>query len=191
MFLRFKPKSKEDRLLEGCRKGDPQQQRLLYEQVAPQMLSVCRRYVADAQEAESVMVQGFLKVFECIDSFSGEGKLQAWIRKIMVNECLMYLRKEKRAVLFVEVEEASHEAPLQADSDLQADELMMLIEQLPTGYRTVFNLYAIEGFSHQEIADQLEISINTSKSQLSRARQLLQQQIKALEKIEIKGNGNF
>ncbi|GJM62259.1 DNA-directed RNA polymerase sigma-70 factor [Persicobacter diffluens] len=179
-------------MLDGCRKGDQLQQRKLYEQSAPKMLSVCRRYIADEMEAESVMVQAFLKVFQKIDSFKGEGDLEAWIRKIMVNESLMYLRKNKHLQLFVEVEEVhQYEWVEGADANLHAEALLQMIQELPSGYRTVFNLYAIEGYSHQEIAEQLNISVNTSKSQLSRARAMLQKKCKSTDHHQIRENGSF
>ncbi|MBW3546128.1 MAG: sigma-70 family RNA polymerase sigma factor, partial [Bacteroidetes bacterium] len=176
MRLRIWKKTEEQDLVSGCRRGEHKAQRSVYEQHAPQMLAVCLRYVHDRSEAESVMVNGFLKVFDKIGQYSGEGSFEGWIRRIMVNESLLYLRQNKHAHMMVEVEAASREVYTDdALQQLAAEELMALVHKLPEGYRTVFNLYAIEGYSHKEIAEQLDIAENTSKSQLSRARSQLQQ----------------
>lgn len=175
---------REEKLVNGCRQNDPRSQRDVYQLWAPRMLGICLRYVKDHNEAESVMTGGFLKVFERIRQFSGEGSFEGWMRRIMVNEALTYLRQHKNAYMMVDAEEAGKEVSHEdAEQQLQADDLLTLICQLPDGYRTVFNLYAIEGFSHKEIAEKLEISESTSKSQLSRARKLLQQQIARHNKL--------
>lgn len=142
------------------------------------MLGLCRRYVKDSSEAESVMITGFMKVFNKIDQYSGEGSFEGWVRRIMVNESLLYIRKNKGMYIEVDIEYADQEPNYElASGHLQAEDLLRLVNSLPIGYRTVFNMYAIEGYSHQEIARQLQISENTSKSQLSRARKMLQKQI--------------
>ncbi len=187
MRLRIWKKTEEQDLVSGCRRGDPKSQRSVYEQHAPQMLALCMRYVHDRSEAEGVMVNGFLKVFDKIGQYSGEGSFEGWIRRIMVNESLLYLRQNKHAHMMVEVDAASREVYTEdAHHLLAAEELMNLVHKLPEGYRTVFNLYAIEGYSHKEIAEQLGITENTSKSQLSRARSQLQQYVAAT--LEIKKN---
>ena len=142
------------------------------------MLGLCRRYIKDGNEAESVMITGFLKVFDKIDQFSGEGSFEGWIRRIMVNESLLYIRKNKGMYIEVDIEYADLEPNYElASGQLQADDLLKMVNSLPVGYRTVFNMYAIEGYSHKEIADKLQVSENTSKSQLSRARKMLQKQL--------------
>ena len=142
------------------------------------MLGLCRRYIKDSNEAESVMITGFLKVFDKIDQFSGEGSFEGWVRRIMVNESLLYLRKNKGMYIEVDIEYADLEPNYDlASANLQTEDLLKLVNSLPVGYRTVFNMFAIEGYSHQEIANKLQISENTSKSQLSRARKMLQKQI--------------
>ena len=129
------------------------------------------------------MVTAFTKVFEKIGQYKGEGSFEGWIRRVMVNESLTYLRRNKNMYLEADISEAAYEPDYQKlDNQLEADDLLKMIAALPVGYRTVFNLYAIDGFTHQEIADQLGISENTSKSQLSRARALLQRQLSELEK---------
>lgn len=139
------------------------------------MFSVCRRYVMQLQEAEDILVCGFTKVFQKLDQFKGKGSFEGWIRRIMVNEALTFIRRNKSMYLEVEIEKAGREPDLQKLSDqLEVEDLEKMIDRLPMGYKTVFNLYAIEGFSHKEIAEKLGISENTSKSQLSRARVHLQ-----------------
>jgi RNA polymerase sigma-70 factor (ECF subfamily) len=163
-------------LLADCLKGKQQAQEALYQQFSPTMFATCLRYMADEMRAEEVMVAGFLKVFTNLAKFKKEGSFEGWIRKIMVNEALTELRKRK---MYLEpLENAKYQyADIDTDTDFEAEELLLLIEKLPTGYRTVFNLYAIEGYSHKEIAEMLEISEGTSKSQLNRARAILQKHI--------------
>lgn len=169
-----------EQLVEACIKQDRKAQRDFYERYAPLMQTVCLRYVKDQSDAEDVLMKGFMKVFQNLKKFRFEGSLEGWIRRIFVNEALMYIRRNKNMYLEVDVDEASKVTSVKVEH-LQEEELMQLIYQLPIGYRTVFNLYAIEGYSHQEIADMLQVKVGTSKSQLSRARQILQQQIVALE----------
>ena len=146
------------------------------------MLAVCLRYTGNPADAEDILVGSFMKVFEKIGQFNETGSLEGWIRRIIVNDCLMFLRKRKSLQYTEELEVAEREMGGEmADTSLEAQELMKLVESLPSGYRTVFNLYAIEGYSHKEIAKQLNISEGTSKSQLSKARNLLQQKLKSQE----------
>jgi RNA polymerase sigma-70 factor (ECF subfamily) len=129
-------------------------------------------------EAEDVLVTAFTKIFERIDQFKGEGSFEGWIRRVIVNEALTYLRRNRSMYLETDLEAADREPDYQNISDhLEAEELMQMIQELPSGYRIVFNMYAIDGYSHKEIADQLGISENTSKSQLSRARTYLQKML--------------
>lgn len=191
-MLRINHKTEEDELLSGCIKRRPKAQEALYTRLAPKMLGVCVRYINDRNEAEHVMVGGMIKVFEKIEQYSGEGSLEGWVRRIMVNESLMYLRKHQAMSIEVEISEAETALNFKSlEDNLSAEDLLRLINELPIGYKTVFNLYAIEGYSHKEIAEMLAISIQTSKSQLSRARKLLQNKLAKLEKIELKDvNGN-
>ena len=137
------------------------------------MFGICRRYVRNEQDAEDVMVTGFFKIFTKIGQYSGQGSLEGWMKRIMVNESLMFLRKHNMN-LSIEVNETHVQTKLLPDSQLREQDIMSLLDYLPIGYRTVFNLYAIEGFKHQEIAEKLGISVNTSKSQLIKARKKLQ-----------------
>jgi RNA polymerase sigma-70 factor (ECF subfamily) len=136
-------------------------------------------------EAEDLLIMAFTKVFEKIDQFKGDGSFEGWIRKIMVNEALSFLRKNRSMYLETDLEVADREANYENLSDhLEAEDLINMIQELPPGYQIVFNMYAIDGYSHREIADHLGISENTSKSQLSRARTYLQKLLKDREWIE-------
>ena len=161
----------QDELINGCLRRDNSAQRLLYETYSPRMYGLCCRYVKDSMDAEDVLVGAFTKVFDKIHQFKNEGSFEGWIRKIVVNEALTYLRRHRSMYLEIDLEQAGYEPDYQSLGDhLEAEDLLSIIQALPTGYRIVFNLYAIDGYSHKEIADQLGISENTSKSQLSRAR---------------------
>jgi len=179
----------EKDLLSGCRKNKPAAQKALYEKVGPKMLAVCSRYIHDREEAEHLMIGGMVKVFEKISSFKSEGSLEGWIRRIMVNEWLMYLRKNRNMSIEVDLQVAEYEPDYQKlENLLESQDLMNLIQELPVGYRTVFNLYAIEGYNHAEIGEMLGISENTSKSQLSRARKILQNKLTEIEQRDLKNN---
>jgi len=140
--------------------------------------------MADADTAEDMVVQGFYKIFNKLDTYSGSGSFEGWMRRIIINECLMELRKTKNFALTIPIEKAENKITVEIKDNLSYNEVLSLLDQLPPGYRTVFNLYAIEGFKHREIAEKLGISINTSKSQLILARRKLQQLIK--KKLAIK-----
>ena len=173
----------DNELIDGCKKRDRHAQRFLFEHYSGRMLALCSRYVKDRMDAEDIMVVAFTKVFDRISQFKGEGSFEGWVRRIMVNESLTYLRKNKSMYLETDIEAAEREPDYdKLSNELEAEDLRKLIDDLPTGYRIVFNLYAIDGFSHQEIAAQLGVSENTSKSQLSRARALLQKRLSELEK---------
>ncbi len=191
-MLRINKSNTEQAVLEGCRKGRPDAQRELYERFAPKMMGVCMRYIHDREEAEHVMIGGMVKVYEKLGQFNEEGSFEGWIRRIMVNESLMYIRKNKNMSLEVEIEAVDHEPNYHIlEETLETNDLMQMVGELPVGYRTVFNLYAIEGYSHKEIAEMLEINENTSKSQLSRARKYLQSRLEVLHKTAVeKGESN-
>ncbi len=177
----------EEEILKACLKGNARAQRDLFEKSSPKMLAVCNRYIQDRAEAEHVMIGGFVKVFEKISQYSGEGSFEGWIRRIMVNECLMYIRKNRTMSVEVEIEKADREPDyVELENKLDGEILLKLIQSLPIGYRTVFNLYVIEGYNHSEIAEKLGINENTSKSQLSRARKILQNKLLTLEHNEDK-----
>ena len=181
MSTRLPTFSSETELIAACRNNNRQAQQTLFHQMAGKMLSVIKRYVTNTTEAEDTLMEGFVKVFAKLDQYQGGGSFEGWIRKIMVNEALMSIRRTKdRFPVDIEVAfDLAH--PDETLMQLGVQEIETLIASLPTGYRTIFTLYAIEGYSHAEIADLLAISEGTSKSQLSRARALLQNQLITLQ----------
>jgi len=168
-------RAKDVELIEGCRRQDRQAQKRLYDQYASKFYALCCRYIKDKMEAEDVLITAFTKILNRIDQYTGEGNFEGWMRKVVVNDALSYLRRSKNMYLETDISAADYEPDYEKlENQLEAEDLLKMIEALPTGYRIVFNLYAIEGYSHKEIGDQLGISENTSKSQLSRARAALQ-----------------
>jgi RNA polymerase sigma factor (sigma-70 family) len=174
-------------LVKDCLKHKPIAQRQLYAHFAPLMMGVCYRYTKSFTDAEDVMQEGFVKVFRSLHTYKGEGELGAWIRRIMVTTALNYLKRNKKyraEMLFTEapLHPVTNDSP---ELRLDARQLAELIRQLPTGYQTIFNLYAVEGFTHVEIGQMLGISEGTSKSQYSRARALLAEWLQQLNnKVE-------
>ncbi len=172
----------EQELITGCINRDHAAQKRLYDTFSSKMYALCCRYVKDSMEAEDVLVTAFTKVLDKINQYKSEGSFEGWIRRIVVNEALTHLRKSRFMYLETELEVAHYEPDYQTTSDhLEAEDLLTMIDELPAGYRVVFNLYAIDGYSHKEIAEQLGISENTSKSQLSRARVYLQRKINGVQ----------
>lgn len=160
-------------------------QRLLYERYAGKLFVVCKRYVKDADEAEDVLQDSFIKIYKHIDTFRFECPLEAWLKRIVINTALKHLRKQKPWENTDDIDDVAPRLP-QADESLPAlnyQYLLQLIQELPPGCRTIFNLYAIEGYNHPEIAELLGISEGTSKSQFFRARTLLQQKLHNEERI--------
>ncbi|WP_397363635.1 RNA polymerase sigma factor [Olleya sp. R77988] len=173
----------EAKLINKAIKNNREAQHVLFEMHAPKMLSVCRYYIKDMQHAEEAMLNGFFKVFKNLKNFKGDGSFEGWIRRIMVRESISFLR-QKKSVQFV-YEDYQH-VEIQNESPQQYDvaQLQELIDRLPEGYKMVFVMYAIEGYKHAEIAKLLNISEGTSKSQLFKARKLLQDKIKTLNNKE-------
>ena len=170
----------ETTLLQRLAAQDPVAQKWLYDRYSPLMFSVCRRYLHSREDAEEALVSGFFKVFSQIETYVGAGSFEGWIRRIMVNESLMALRKTQKLVFpgdEADIPERMDNFSIEAE--LSAREILELLDQLPNGYRTVFNLYVLEGYKHHEIADTLGISINTSKSQLILAKEKLRNLLKA------------
>lgn len=155
-------------------------QQKIYQKYASKMLGVCRQYTKDLHHAEDLMISAFMKVFTNLKRFEHKGSFEGWIRRIMVNECISYLRAQKK-VSFLEDTYYKEESFNNIESNLSLDDLQALIDALPDGYKMVFNLYAIEGYKHQEIGELLGISESTSKSQLHHARKLLQEQVNKLK----------
>ncbi|MBK8848120.1 MAG: sigma-70 family RNA polymerase sigma factor [Bacteroidetes bacterium] len=171
----------EAELVAQCLAGEAKAQQELYNRFAPRMMSVCLRYAENREEAEDFLQDGFIKVFTKLSSFKFEGSLEGWMRRVLVNNMLDELRR-KLQMPGMDVIDARFNDPPSASlptDGIQAKELMTLIASLPAGYRTIFNMYVLDGYSHKEIAAQLKIAESTSKSQLSRAREYLQKRIKA------------
>lgn len=172
-----------EQLLKGCRKNNRESQKQLYNLLSSKMFGVCLRYVKDREIAEDLLQDGFVKIFTNIDKFRGEGSFEGWARRIFVNTAIEAYRKSIKMYPIVDLESAMHfEGELVYNETLELEDLMKLINGLSPGYRTVFNLYVIEGYAHKEIAELLNISEGTSKSQLARARYILQDLILANEK---------
>jgi RNA polymerase sigma factor (sigma-70 family) len=178
-----------DSLLEGCKKGDRKAQESLYKTLASKMMGVCMRYAKDTYEAEDVLQMGFVKVFQKVSEFRGDGSFEGWIRRIMINTAIETYRKNLRSLNVVDIDEVHDQAQTTFDmTGLELKDLMKLVQQLSNGYRLVFNMYVIEGFSHKEIAEQLGISEGASKSQLSRARAILKEKILKMEGLDYASN---
>ncbi|MDH5603837.1 MAG: RNA polymerase sigma factor [Cyclobacteriaceae bacterium] len=168
----------EEDLIEQCIKGHAKAQKVIFERYSPRMFGVCLRYIKDEQIAEDILITGFMKVYDKLHQFKFEGSFEGWIRRIMVNESLSYIRQNKQMYIGSDIEKAGDVADVGAfGTHLEQEDLLNMIALLPEGYRMVFNLYAIEGFSHKEIASLLDIQESTSKSQLSRARAMLRHQL--------------
>ena len=182
MFLKPKHITTEE-LISRCKTGDGKAQELLYKQFAGKMLAVCMRYATDRMEAEDMLQNGFIKMFHKLADYRGEGSFEGWVRRIMVHSSIEYYRKHHKMMQVVDIEESGYEQSVNpmAAENLDAKDLMALIQQLSPGYRMVFNLYALEGYSHREIAEIAGITEGASKSQLSRARSILKEQIEKME----------
>ncbi|PWL31428.1 MAG: RNA polymerase subunit sigma-70 [Fluviicola sp. XM-24bin1] len=169
-------------LVKKCLKGDARAQRALFDKFAPKMLGVCMRYAKNTEQAEDVLQDGFVKVFTKLSNYSGNGSLEGWIRRIIVNTALDEIRRNVKFKDNVNVDDVDYKLELDSHivEGLAADDLMKIVNDLPDGYRVVFNMFAIEGYSHKEIAMQLNISENTSKSQYSRARSYLKVKLEEL-----------
>jgi len=168
--------------MEGCKAGDRKMQELLYRQTSSKMLAVCMRYAKDRMEAEDVLQMGYIKIFQKIQEYRGDGSFEGWIRRVMVNTAIESYRKSLRNLKVVEIDEAYEQPSTGFDfGTLGMQDLMKVIQKLADGYRMVFNMYVIEGYSHKEIAETLGISEGASKSQLSRARAILKEEITKME----------
>ncbi|MCD2260703.1 RNA polymerase sigma factor [Psychroserpens luteolus] len=165
-------------LIKKAAKGKRDAQHTLFEIHAPKMLSICRYYVKDMQNAESVMLNGFFKAFTNLKNFKNEGSFEGWLRRIMVRESISFLRQQKHIEFSVEDEPFTQEQYNNVESQIEVAQIQQIIDELPEGYKMVFVMYAIEGYKHYEIAEILNISQGTSKSQLFKARQMLQKKIK-------------
>jgi RNA polymerase sigma factor (sigma-70 family) len=166
----------EETILQGCLRNDATAQQELYYRYSPKMLTVCYRYARSREDAEDMLQEGFIKVFTQIRQFQGRGALEGWIRRIMVHTCINHLKKNRKFLDSVDIIYAStvYVREDNVPSLLQAKQVVECIRLLPMGYRTVLNLYAIEGYSHKEIATMLDIEESTSRSQYTRAKAMLE-----------------
>jgi RNA polymerase sigma factor (sigma-70 family) len=165
---------------------DKKTQRVFYQQLAPKMYGVCLRYASDSDDANDIMQEGFIRVFNHVKDFRGDGSLEGWVRRTMVNTAINFYRKRIKRGINTDLKQVKGKADdkVYVIEKLAADEIFELVRKLPDGYRTVFNLNIIEGYTHKEIGEMLNISENTSKSQLSRARASLQKMIQSISRRE-------
>lgn len=169
-----------DSLFFDCKNGDRRAQKELFNRTAQTMLGLCYRYAKNTEDAEDILQNGYIKVFKNLHSFKQNGSFEGWIKKIMINTAITYYRQSKNdpyTTDYTEIENSMSSNDFSIIQTMEYQELLELVQSLPEKYRLVFNLYLIEGYSHQEIADLLEISENTSKSQLFRAREILKNKI--------------
>ncbi|TAE14592.1 MAG: sigma-70 family RNA polymerase sigma factor [Bacteroidetes bacterium] len=175
----------EQELIHGCQRQDAYCQHLLFRQYSEKFMGVCVRYAIDNAEAEDILQEGFIRIFRYIHQFKGEGSFEGWMRRIVVNCALKVIQKRK--IHFVEANEVTLSATPQihatALDQLSAQDILRLVNALPPGYKTVFNLIVVEGFSHEEVAELLGIQASTSRSQLVKARKMLQNQLAHLQKM--------
>lgn len=166
----------DEELIKGCIRNDRKFQEMLYKKFSATMYAICRSYAKDRSAAQDILQEGFIKVFEKIRSFNQEGSLEGWVRRIISNTAVDHYRKKSTLSRFIEFDPApaDHDGANSISDGLHADEILEQVRKLPDGAQVIFNLYAVEGFSHKEIAEKLQISEGTSKSQVNRARTLLQ-----------------
>lgn len=173
-----------EHIISGCKRQDPTSQKALYDLYKDVLFPICLRYVKKAEDAEDVFIEGFFKIFNKIDEYKGEGSFEGWMKRIMVNESLMFLRKNHNLKMTVELTGIDQADDVRPDDAILYEELLEALADLPVGYKTIFNLYVIEGYKHREIAELLGISINTSKSQLILAKKRIQDIIKKKDNIK-------
>lgn len=169
----------EEQFIERCLKNDTKAHEMLYKRYAPKMYGVCLRFAKNKMEADDILQDGFIKILTNIKSYRNEGSLEGWVRKTIVNTAINFYKKNARYLKDISIEQTEI---INYDNEgiidnLSVKELLNLVQQLPEGYRLIFNLYVIEGYTHKEISKMLKISENTSKSQLSRARKTLQKEV--------------
>lgn len=171
-------------MIQACLDGNRVAQKQLFDSLAPKMLSLCLRYTGNRETAEDLLQEGFVVLFQKLDTFKGEGSFEGWARRIFTTQSLMYLRKKDALKMSEDLEDArslSSETPT-ALQDIGYQEIMKLITELPPGFRTVFNMYVIDGYSHKEIAEHLGITETTSRTQLSRAKTWLQKKLEDVDR---------
>jgi len=170
----------DEQLVNKCLEKDTLAQKQLFEFYSKRMMGVCLRYAKDSEEAQDILQMGFIKVFEKLDMYKHQGSLEGWIRKVIVNTALDNIRKNKKLMNNVEIDKVDYQLQNYDENileSLSARDLLRVIQEMPPGFRTVFNMFVIEGFSHKEIAEELNISVSTSKSQFSRARAYMKKKL--------------
>lgn len=178
------------KIIRLCKKKDKAAQKHLFDVYSPVLFGICLRYGSDYDDAEDILQKGFIKILTKIKQYREEGSFEGWMKRIMVNTAISHYHKHKKhrenydVSEMTETPDAAVTQNTYASADFTREELLTVIQKLPEGYRTVFNLYAAEGYKHKEIAEKLDININTSKSQYSRAKKLLQQKLSELQKIK-------
>ena len=172
-----------NKLIKQCIKGNRNAQKELYQEFSPMLFAIIKRYIKNDYDAEDVLIDTFMKIYDNIGRFSRKGSFEAWIRKIAVRESLMFLRRNKVFKMFIEADNLIIPDKITIVDKISFEELLKIMDLLPVGYRTVFNLYVIEGYKHKEIAEKLGISINTSKSQLRLAKERMQKLVKNQNKV--------
>lgn len=167
----------ETDLIKGCIEGDRRMQKELYDRFSPKMYAVCLRYMGNADDAQDILQEGFIKIYKNLERFRGDGSFEGWVRRIFVNTAIEQIRKKKMDLSLTEKEETIEYKSVSAVDNINEKDLLKIVSGLSPGYRSVFNMYVVEGFSHKEIGELLGISEGTSKSQLARARMILQERI--------------
>lgn len=175
-----------EEVIEGCTKNRRKAQLELYKQYAPMLLALCMRYVADKSEAEDILQEAFFKILKSIREYTGKGHFENWMKKIVVNTAITHFHREKKHYYHEEIDQVQDvelQFGLTPEKEFEARELFELLRQMPEGYRVIFNLYAVEGFKHREIAEKLGIEESTSKTQYLRAKNWLIKEMKKLNWI--------
>jgi RNA polymerase sigma factor (sigma-70 family) len=182
-MMLLKPTYTIEQLIARCKAGERKAHELLYKQFSSKMLGVCMRYATDKMEAEDMLQNGFMKLFNKLEDYRGEGSFEGWVRRIMVHSAIEYYRKHHKMVQVLDVAEMDNEPSVNpaAMTNMGVKDLMAIIQQLSPGYKMVFNLYAIEGYTHKEIGEIMGITEGASKSQLSRARTILKDMVLKME----------
>jgi len=173
----------QEDIIQDCIKGKRQAQKMIYDKYYRKMLGICQRYSSSKAEAEDIMLMGFMNIFSRIKSFTGSGSFESWMKKVMVNSAIDNFRKQKKYKDHLNIEDHTDEISLSTTDfhKIDKEDILKMLWNLPAGYRIVFNLFAIEGYKHEEIAEMLNISVNTSKTQLFKARKMLQEYVSLIE----------
>lgn len=180
----------EQDLINAAVKKDRVAQKKIYEKYAPKMLAICNRYIKNIAEAEDVMITSFMKVFTQLENYENKGSFEGWIRRIMVNDAISFLRGNKQLLYFEEINMVENFEKPSIEWECEMEVLEKIIESLPMGYQTIFNLHIIEGLKHHEIAKLLKIEEGTSKSQLFMAKKMIKNKLEQINKIALKENIN-